>query len=142
MAAISFVESQHGGAEGVAARVYRALTGYYGFSARAAETYQLHGDQDVAHGGRQIDAIRRHATDAATQERVRRAVKLGVTAYTLEWDGHVQAITGQRAFWPGVAPLTVTYPPVRPAERHAVGSADRAFGRMVRMPTSTTTRPQ
>ena len=49
--------------------------------------------------------IRRFATDEAKQERVRPAVKLGVTAFTLEWDGHVQAITGQREFWPGTAPL-------------------------------------
>ncbi|HTE84106.1 MAG TPA: iron-containing redox enzyme family protein, partial [Dehalococcoidia bacterium] len=82
MAAISFVESQHGGGEGVAAKVYRELTGHYGFSPRATETYNLHAAQDVGHGGRQIDAIRKHATDAETQDRIRRAVKLGVTAYT------------------------------------------------------------
>ncbi len=114
MAAISFVESQHGGAAGVAARVYRELTGFYGCSARAAETYHRHAEQDVGHGGRQIAAIRQHATDAAMQERVRRAVQLGVTAYTLEWDGHVQAMTGRREFWPGVAPLGVKHPPVHP----------------------------
>src|SRR5579871_2463695 len=67
MAAISYAESQHGGTEGVAASVYRELTGYYGFSPRAAETYSLHADQDVGHGGRQLEAIRRHATDAETQ---------------------------------------------------------------------------
>jgi pyrroloquinoline quinone (PQQ) biosynthesis protein C len=113
MAAISFVESQHGGAEGVAAQVYRALTGYYGFSPRAAETYSLHAEQDVGHGGRQIAAVRRHATDAATRARIRRAVQLGVTAYTLEWDGHVQAMTGERTFWRGVAPLRLSRPAVR-----------------------------
>ena len=110
MAAISFVESQHGSSEGVAARVYRELTGHYGFSPYAVETYSLHADQDVGHGSRQIDAIRRHATDAETQERVRRAVKLGVTAYTLEWDGHVQAMTRQREFWSGVGPLHIEPP--------------------------------
>jgi len=113
MAAISFVESQHGGEEGVASKVYRELTGFYGFSTRAAETYNLHAAQDVGHGGRQIDAVRRHATDVATQERIRRAVKLGVTAYTLEWDGHVQAMTGQREFWPGEAPIQLRRPPVK-----------------------------
>jgi pyrroloquinoline quinone (PQQ) biosynthesis protein C len=105
MAAISFQESQHGSPEGVAAGVYKALTGHYGFSERAAETYAIHAEQDVGHGGRQIDAIRKYARDAETQERVRRAVKLGVTGYTLEWDGHVQAMTGKREFWSGVNPL-------------------------------------
>jgi len=117
MAAISFVESQHGGEEGVASKVYRELTGFYGFSTRAAETYNLHAVQDVGHGGRQIDAVRRHATDVATQERVRRAVKLGVTAYTLEWDGHVQAMTGEREFWRGAAPIQLRRPPVRLRQR-------------------------
>jgi pyrroloquinoline quinone (PQQ) biosynthesis protein C len=108
MAAISFQESQHGSAEGVAARVYRELTGFYGFSPRAAETYAVHADQDVGHGGRQIAAIHRYARNAETQEKVRRAVKLGVTAYTLEWDGHVQAMTSRREFWTGVGPLHLT----------------------------------
>jgi pyrroloquinoline quinone (PQQ) biosynthesis protein C len=110
MAAISFQETQHGSPEGVAAKVYKALTQHYGFSARAAETYELHAEQDVSHGGRQLEAIRTHARDAETQERIRRAVKLGVTAYTLEWDGHVQAMTGRREFWPGVAPLQLQQP--------------------------------
>jgi pyrroloquinoline quinone (PQQ) biosynthesis protein C len=100
-------EDQHGGANGVAAQVYKQLTGYYGFSERAAETYYIHAEQDEGHGGRQIDAIRRFATDEDSQERVRRAVKLGVTAFTLEWDGHVQAMTGQREFWAGVRPLNL-----------------------------------
>ncbi len=110
LALLSFTESQHGGPEGVAAKVYRELTGYYGFSERAAETYKLHGEQDVGHGTRQIELIRRYATALDTQEKVRRAVKLGVTAFTLEWDGHVQAITGQREFWRGTAPLRLAQP--------------------------------
>jgi pyrroloquinoline quinone (PQQ) biosynthesis protein C len=110
VALLSFVEHQHGGAGGVAARVYRELTDYYGFSARAAETYAIHAEQDEGHGGRQIEAIQRFATDAETQERVRRAVKLGVTAFTLEWDGHVQAMTGRREFWSGVRPLQLRRP--------------------------------
>lgn len=117
IAAISFVESQHGGTEGAAAKAYRELSGYYGFSERATETYSVHADQDVGHGGRQIEAVRRFATDAATQERVRRAAKLGITAYTLEWDGHVQAMTGERQFWPGVAPLSLSRPPVHLSKR-------------------------
>src|SRR5713101_6406044 len=36
LAMLGFVESQHGGRNGVAAKVYRELTGYYGFPARAA----------------------------------------------------------------------------------------------------------
>jgi pyrroloquinoline quinone (PQQ) biosynthesis protein C len=111
LALLSFVEDQHGGANGVAAQVYKQLTGYYGFSERAAETYYIHAEQDEGHGGRQIDAIRRFATHEDTQERVRRAVKLGVTAFTLEWDGHVQGMTGQREFWAGVRPLNLRQPP-------------------------------
>ena len=118
VALLTFVEDQHGGREGVAAHVYRELTGFYGFSQRAAETYYIHAEQDEGHGGRQIEAIRRFATDQETQERVRQAVKLGVTAFTLEWDGHVQAMTGQREFWPGTAPLQMRQPEVRlPARR-------------------------
>ena len=113
LALLSFTESQHGGPDRVAAQVYRELTGYYGFSERAAETYQLHAEQDVGHGTRQIELIRRYATDPDTQEKVRRAVKLGVTAFTLEWDGHVQAMTGQREFWSGVASLRLRQPQVR-----------------------------
>jgi pyrroloquinoline quinone (PQQ) biosynthesis protein C len=113
LALLSFTESQHGGSEGVAAKVYRELTGYYGFSERAAETYQLHGEQDVGHGTGQIELIRRYATDEEAQEKIRRAVKLGVTAFTLEWDGHVQAMTGQRTFWAGIAPLRLRQPQVR-----------------------------
>ncbi|MGH2454529.1 MAG: iron-containing redox enzyme family protein [bacterium] len=115
MALVSFAESQHGGPEGVAAAVYRELTGHYGFSPRAAETYQVHAVEDVGHGSRQIDAIRRHAADVETQENVRRAVQLGATAFTLEWDGHVQAMTGRREFWSGVRPLRLR--PVR-VRRH------------------------
>src|SRR5262249_22741170 len=81
VALLSFVEDQHGGANGVAARVYRELTGHYGFSPRAAETYAIHAEQDEGHGGRQIDAIRRFATDDETQDKVRRAVQLGVNAF-------------------------------------------------------------
>ena len=113
VAALSFVESQLGGKGGVSDKVYRELTGYYGFSERAAETYRLHAEQDEGHGGRQIDAIRRFATDPETQEKVRRAVKLGLTAFSLEWDGHVQAMTNQREFWSGAGPLNLRQPQVR-----------------------------
>lgn len=116
LAMLAFVESQHGGPDGVASKVYRELTGHYGFSQRAAETYQLHAEQDVGHGARQIDVIRRYATDPDTKEKVRRAVKLGLTAFTLEWDGHVQAMTGRREFWSGVGPLTLRQPQVRLSE--------------------------
>src|SRR5437870_7372029 len=63
LALLSFVESQHGGPDGVASKVYQELTGHYGFSPRAAETYKLHATQDDGHGDRQIDAIRRFALD-------------------------------------------------------------------------------
>jgi hypothetical protein len=103
----------HGGPDGAAAGAYRELTGHYGFSEYAAETYKIHAVQDVSHGGQQIEILRQHAVDEPTKERIRRAVKLGLTAYTLEWDGHVQAITGQREFWRGNGPLHLRRPNVR-----------------------------
>jgi len=113
VAMLAFVESQLGGAGKISENVYRELIGYYGFSPSAAETYKLHADEDEGHGSRQIDAIRLLATDDRTQERVRAAVKLGLTAFTLEWDGHVQAMTGKREFWGGVADLNLRQPKVR-----------------------------
>ena len=113
VAMLSFVESELGGAEKVSDKVYRELTGHYGFSARACETYLLHAKQDSGHGSRQIDAIRRYATDEETRQKVRRAVKLGVGAFSLEWDGHVQAMTGRREHWGGMAPLSLEQPKVR-----------------------------
>ena len=113
VAMLAFVESQLGGAGKVSDNVYKELTGYYGFSPRAAETYRLHAQQDEGHGSRQIDAIRLLATDDVAQDKVRAAVKLGLTAFTLEWDGHVQAMTGKREFWSGVADLNLRQPKVR-----------------------------
>ena len=114
VAMLAFVESQHGGADGAAALVYPELIGYYGFSPHAAETYEIHAEQDVSHGSRQIELIRELATDDETQERVRRGVKLGIEAWNLEWDGHVQAITGRREVWAGdrlnMRPVTVRLP--------------------------------
>jgi pyrroloquinoline quinone (PQQ) biosynthesis protein C len=107
---LAFVEDQHGGANGVAAHVYRELIGQYGFSPRAAETYQLHAEQDEGHGGRQIDAIRRFATTDELQQKVRSAVQLGAWAFNLEWDGHVQAMTGERAHWSGIGGLQLRQP--------------------------------
>ena len=113
IALLAFVEAMHGGPDGAAARVYRELTGYYGFSRRAAATYELHAEQDTGHGERQIEAIRAHANDDATRERVRNAVRLGVEAFNFEWDGHVQAMTGERnAYWSGNAPLRLRQPRV------------------------------
>ena len=113
VAMLAFVESQLGGTDKVSDKVYRELTGYYGFSPRAAETYRLHAQQDEGHGQRQIDAIRLLAKDSNTQDKVRAAVKLGLTAFTLEWDGHVQAMTGKREFWSGLEDLQLRQPTVR-----------------------------
>jgi len=114
IALLAFVESMHGGPDGAAARVYRELIGHYGFSKRAAATYELHAEQDSGHGDRQIEAIRRLARDEATQAKVRRAVRLGCEAFNFEWDGHVQAMTGQRdVYWSGKSPLVLAHPPVR-----------------------------
>lgn len=116
VAMLSFVESQLGGPDKTSAKVYRELTEHYRFSPRAAETYRLHAEQDVGHGARQIEALARYAIDEETQEKVRRAVKLGITAFCLEWDGHVQAMTGNREFWSGTKPLTLRQPKVRLAK--------------------------
>jgi pyrroloquinoline quinone (PQQ) biosynthesis protein C len=113
VAMLAFVESQLGGAGKISEKVYRELTGHYGFSPRAAETYRLHAVQDEGHGSRQIDAIRQLATDETTRDKVRAAVKLGLTAFTLEWDGHVQAMTGKREFWSGVKGLNLRQPKVK-----------------------------
>ncbi len=113
VAMLAFVESQLGGAGKISEKVYRELTGYYGFSARAAETYKLHAAQDEGHGSRQIDAIRLLANDEKTRDKIRAAVKLGLTAFTLEWDGHVQAMTRKREFWAGVADLNLRQPRVK-----------------------------
>ena len=113
VAMLSFIESQLGGKGKVSDKVFRELTKYYGFSARAAETYRLHAQQDEGHGRRQIDAIRLLAKDPEIQGKIRAAVKLGLTAFTLEWDGHVQAMTGKREFWSGVGELQLRQPIVR-----------------------------
>ena len=111
---LSFVEAMHGGPDGAAAGMFEALTKHYGFSKRAAATYELHAEQDTGHGDRQIEAIRRFARDEATQEKVRSAVKLGLEAFNFEWDGHVQAMTGQRdVYWSGKTPLALRHPEVR-----------------------------
>ena len=67
VAMLAFVESQLRGEGKISDKVYRELTGYYGFSPHAAETYKLHAAQDEGHGSRQIDAIRLLATDDETQ---------------------------------------------------------------------------
>jgi pyrroloquinoline quinone (PQQ) biosynthesis protein C len=113
VAMLALVESQLGGVGKVSDKVYRELTGHYGFSSRAAETYYIHAEQDEGHGNRQVDAIRLLANDAETKDKVRDAVKLGLTAFTLEWDGHVQAMTGKREFWSGVSDLKLRQPTVR-----------------------------
>jgi pyrroloquinoline quinone (PQQ) biosynthesis protein C len=113
VAMLALVESQLGGAGRISERVYRELTGFYGFSPRAAETYRLHAQQDEGHGQRQIDAIRALANDEVSREKVRAAVKLGLTAFTLEWDGHVQAMTGKREFWSGVGAIQLRQPTIR-----------------------------
>ena len=113
VAMLAFVESQLGGAGKISEKVYRELTAHYGFSPRTAETYKLHAAQDEGHGNRQIDAIRQLAIDDVMQNKVRAAVKLGLTAFTLEWDGHVQAMTGKREFWSGVKDLSLHQPKVR-----------------------------
>ena len=110
IALLSFVEAMHGGPNGAAAGMFEALTKHYGFSKRAAATYELHAEQDTGHGDRQIDAIRRFALDEETQRKVRAAVKLGLNAFNFEWDGHVQAMTEKREYWSGRAPIKLDVP--------------------------------
>src|SRR5947199_8197307 len=92
---LAFVEAMHGGPDGAAARVYKELTGHYGFSRRAAATYELHAEQDTGHGDRQIAAIREYATTDELREKCRRAVRLGLEAFNFDSAGHVQPMTGQ-----------------------------------------------
>lgn len=113
IAMLALVESMHGGEDGAAGLVYPELVGHYGFSKHAAETYQIHAVQDVGHGGRQVELLRRFATTAEMQRRVRHAVRVGLEAWNLEWDGHMQAITRQREYWGGVAGLPFAQPTVR-----------------------------
>jgi len=113
MAALAFTEAQQGGPGGVAEKLYAELIGHYGFSEYGAENYRVHAIEDVGHGGRQIDQLRQWATTPEWQARIRHAVKLGLTAFTLEWDGHVQAMTGRREWWAGLSPLQLELPPVR-----------------------------
>src|ERR1044072_7969700 len=112
-AMLAFVDSQLRGDGKISEKVDPDRTGHHAFSRRAAETYKLHAAQDEGHGNRQIDAIRQLAIDQATQNTVRAAVKLGLTAFTLEWDGHVQAMTRKREFWGGVKDLSLRQPEVR-----------------------------
>ena len=83
--AVKFRGEPAGGPDRVSSKVYRELTGHYGFSPRAAGDQAALESGTSGHGERQIEVIRRYAVDADTQEKVRRAVKLGVTAFTLEW---------------------------------------------------------
>src|SRR5207253_2679555 len=102
IALLGFVEAMPCGPDGAGARGHKELTGHYGFSRHAAATYELHAEQDTGHGDRQIEAIRKYATDDETREKVRRGVRLGLEAFNFEWDGHVQAMTGERAaYWGG-----------------------------------------
>ena len=114
IALLAFVEAMHGGPDGAAARVFRELTGHYGFPREAAATYELHAEQDTGHGDRQIAMVREYARDEATQEKCRRAVRLGCEAFNFEWDGHVQAMTGKRdVYWSGRTPLKLWHPEAR-----------------------------
>ena len=68
----------------------------------------------ILNDDRQIAMIHKLARDVVTQEKVRRAVRLGCEAFNFEWDGHVQAMTGQRdVYWSGKSPLTLSHPEVR-----------------------------
>lgn len=117
MASLAFTEAQQGGQGGVAEKLYAELVGHYGFSEHAAENYRVHAVEDEGHGGRQIDALRDHATSDEWQAKIAHAVKLGLTAFTLEWDGHVQAMTSKREWWPGTGGLELRLPAVRFKER-------------------------
>jgi pyrroloquinoline quinone (PQQ) biosynthesis protein C len=102
MAFVAFVEAQNAGKHGVAIQVYQALREYYGFSEKGARNFLVHSEVDGEHGSRQIELICRKATTAEAQRGIIQAVRLGVHAFSLEWDGHLQAAVGRRLYWSGV----------------------------------------
>ncbi|MCI0720398.1 MAG: iron-containing redox enzyme family protein [Acidobacteria bacterium] len=101
MAFVALVEAQNAGEGGVAIQVYQALREYYGFSEKGARNFLVHSEVDGEHGSRQIELICRKATTAEAQRGIIHAVHLGVHAFSLEWDGHLQAAIGRRLYWSG-----------------------------------------
>ena len=102
LAMLSLPEHQNGGANGVAAQVYGALTRYYGFSEYAAETFRVHAHDDVAHGSSQIELlVKRVGEKPELQAKLLCAAKFGMNAFNFEWDGHYQAAIKRRSFWQG-----------------------------------------
>jgi len=101
MAFVGFVEVQNAGKEGVAYQVYDALIKHYGFSPKGAENFFVHSIEDDAHGNEQIDLICTKATTADVQTRIIQAVQAGVSTFSIEWDGHLQAALDGRVYWTG-----------------------------------------
>lgn len=102
IAMLSLPEYQNGGATGVAAQVYKALTKHYGFSDYATETFRVHAQDDVAHGSSQIELlVKRVDEKPKLEEKILRAAKFGINAFNFEWDGHYQAAMKRRCFWEG-----------------------------------------
>src|SRR5205814_817048 len=69
IALLSFVEAMHGGGTGAAAGMFEALTKHYGFSKRAAATYELHAEQDSGHGDRERPGRADRADERRRDER-------------------------------------------------------------------------
>lgn len=101
MAFVGFVEAQNAGKEGVAYQVYQALINNYGFSKYGAETFLVHSIADEQHGSKQIDLICKKANTIEMQSKIIQAVQSGVSTFSIEWDGHLQAAIGKRSYWTG-----------------------------------------
>ena len=99
----SLAEWENGGSDGVAAQVYNAYVGFYGFSEHASETYRTHAVVDIGHGDGQLDLLAKKVIERPElKQGVVRALKFGHAAFTYQWDGHYQAATGQPHFhWRG-----------------------------------------
>lgn len=86
----------------VSAAVYEALKDRY--SDYAIATYKVHATVDVEHGDTQLDLLAHKVmADPSIKPQILRAIKFGLIAFKLEWDGHQQAATGNEYFhWAGV----------------------------------------
>lgn len=104
LAVWSLAEWENGGTDGVAAAVYRAYTGHYGFSPYAAETYKVHAVVDVDHGSEQLDLLAKKVIERPEiKDSIVAALKLGHAGFNYQWDGQYQAATGQKHFhWQGI----------------------------------------
>lgn len=86
------------------AAMYKTLSGKYGFSDYAIETYAVHSEADIGHGDIQLSLLAdKVEADPSLKPSILRAMEFGVNAFNFEWDGHYQAVLGRDHFhWDGV----------------------------------------